>query len=322
MPFRDVIGHKPAIAWLQRRVAAETIGHAYLFLGPSGIGKRFVAHQLAQRLQCDRPTSDDACGQCAACQAVAADRHPDVIVVTVPEESRQIKIEQIRQLQHWLGFTPFSGRRKVAIVDEADSMQEPAASALLKTLEEPPPSAVLILIAVAESRLLPTIVSRCARLFFGPLPTAQLTAALTAQGVAPSRADAVTRMAAGRLSRARRLALPEVWDRQQAVLAEWLAAVEAGTPEPAFAARPREEVDAALEVIAAWYHDLLLIQAGADRSACLFPEREPELRRHAARWAPDRLLDALEAVYATQAVIQQRVNPRAALAVLVAKVAS
>lgn len=321
MPFSDVIGHSRLAGWLAHDVAASTVGPAYLFLGPAGVGKRFLAQQFAQALQCPAPVRGEACARCPMCRLVEEGKHPDVLVVAVLAGGRQIVIEQIRQLQRWLSLTPFHGRRKVVIVDDADTMQEAAASALLKTLEEPPPTATLLLIAVAENRLLPTIVSRCARLPCGPLPTDQLLQALAAHGVEPSRAAAVARQAGGRLGRARHLADEEVWTRQQAGVDAWLAAVQAGEVELSLAARPRAEVEEWLESVALWYHDLLLAQTGADPALFTYPHRQREFQTHAARSTPEQTLHALEAVYATRTLVQQRVNARTAVAALITRLA-
>lgn len=319
MPFSDVIGHKSQAAWLRRQVATGRVSHAYLFLGPTGVGKRFLAQQLAQALQCEQPVDGDACGRCPMCHQIARGLHPDLLSVAPMGDARQVKIDQIRQLQQWASLAAFHGRRKVAILDGVETMQEAASSALLKTVEEPPPTVTLLLIATHESRLLPTLVSRCAKVVCGPLAPRDLRAALVERGVDPSRADAVVRRSAGRLGRARQLAAPEVWDRQHALLDEWPACVENGGLEPSLAGRPRQEVEEALEEIAAWYHDLLLVSLGIGSLA--YPDRLTEARRQVAGWTPEALLQAIEAVYETKALVGSHVNPRLALAALVARLA-
>ena len=319
MPFSDVFGHKPILSWLARQVASGTMSHAYLFLGPEGVGKRFVAQHVAQAMHCESPVKGEGCGRCVRCQLVTRGQHPDVRLVGVPEDKQQIVIEQIRELQHWLALTPFHGGRKIAIIDEADTMQEPAASALLKTLEEPPPTAILILVASHESRLLPTIVSRCTKLHFGPLGTEELRRALEARQIAPDRAQAVARRAAGRLGRAIQLAASPAWERTSQVLQDWAATTEQGHLEPTLAGRPRPEVEEALEAIAAWYHDAVLVQLGADPALLVYPDHLAETRTLATRWSLPQLLEAIEQVYQTRALVQQRVNSRTAIATLIAK---
>lgn len=321
MPWRDVVGHSAVIAGFRRQIAAGTVGHAHLLIGPDGVGKRFLAQQMAQALLCRQPSDGDPCGACPACQSVAKGQHPDLRLVEVADGVTTITIEQVRELQRWLSMTPFHGGRKVVILAEAETMQDPAANALLKTLEEPPPTTVLFITAVHESRLLPTIVSRCARWACGPLPAAALETALAARGVDPARARAVARRADGRLGRAVALASPQVWARQQAWLEEWQQAVEQGALEPAFATRPRAELEEGLELVAAWYHDLLSLQVGLDPRQLVYPDQADRLRAQAAVWPTDRLLNAVDAVYATRALLHQRVNARTAVAALIAALA-
>src|SRR5262245_64917986 len=138
MPFRDVVGHHRLIDLLKRSVGGGTLPPSLLFTGPSGVGKRLAAIAVAQALNCLR-FEFDACGECAACTRIARGVHPDVVVVE-PEESGAIKIEQVRDIVDRAAYRPFEGRRRVVIIDEADTLGVPPQHALLKTLEEPPSS--------------------------------------------------------------------------------------------------------------------------------------------------------------------------------------
>src|SRR5688572_6352736 len=186
--FADVRGHERPVAYLRRGAAANRLAHAFVFTGPSGIGKRMVARALALGLHCEQAPFD-ACGDCNACHTITAGTHPDVRVVDGPAEGkRDISIEQVRELQRELGFRSLSGHPKVGIVDEAQQLTQQAQNALLKTLEEPNGASALVLVTTQASALLPTILSRCQRLSFAPLPTADVVAILEAHG--RPRADA------------------------------------------------------------------------------------------------------------------------------------
>ena len=171
MSWNDVLGHADLVEKFRKSAAGGRLAHAYAFVGPAGIGKKRFAVELARCLLCERHGDQelDSCGQCPSCQQVAAGTHPDFIFVSPPEGKSILPIKLIagdkdtrgkEGLVYDLSLKPMSARRRVAILDEADWMNDEAANALLKTLEEPPPHSVLILIASAADRLLPTIRSR------------------------------------------------------------------------------------------------------------------------------------------------------------------
>jgi DNA polymerase-3 subunit delta' len=179
MPFVDILGQERAKRVLKRALLDNRLPHAYLFYGPEGLGRFKTALTLAQALMC-REKEGDCCGLCSACARVAREGHPDVTVVRpeVRDENREwvvdpdlgtIRIEQIREFQRWISVRSFEGGWKVGIFEGADKMNAPASNAFLKTLEEPPPASLLVLISPTRSRLLPTIVSRCQPLYFSPL---------------------------------------------------------------------------------------------------------------------------------------------------------
>ena len=155
---------------------AGRLSHAYLFLGPEGVGKASTARALAAALNCAQPGADgDACGTCPSCRRMQAGTHPDFLVITPEEPKTQIKIEVIRELRRLTEYPPLGGGWRVVLIKPAEALSaqnEAAANALLKTLEEPPPQHLLVLTARGEADLLPTIVSRCHKLAFAPLPSA------------------------------------------------------------------------------------------------------------------------------------------------------
>ena len=201
--FAAIRGHATVCAGLRQAAARERLAHGLLFAGPDGVGKRAVAQALAAWLQCRARGPDDACGRCDACRQVAAGTHPDVLTIAVPSGKQEIGIDRIRELKRFASLQPAQGRAKVAIIDEAPALTVPAQNALLKTLEEPPPRSFVILVAASPDALLPTVRSRCRRLRFGPLPTADVVEILTGvPGIAPAVADALARLAEGSPGRA------------------------------------------------------------------------------------------------------------------------
>lgn len=177
--MRDVIGQRRLLERLGAQALRGEVAHAYGLSGPRSIGKRMAALRLAQTLNCEVPgVPAGGCGACRACRAMDAGTHPDVITVTRPDDRRDITIEQVRAMQEELSRRPVEGRRRVVIVDDAAELSEHAEVALLKTLEEPPPHAVLLLLTPAPERLLDTIRSRMQALAFRLVPTAEIADAL------------------------------------------------------------------------------------------------------------------------------------------------
>lgn len=176
MSFASIIGHERPVSILKRAIGNDALAHAYLFSGEQGIGKSMTAHALAAALNCAAPSPDGGCGACPSCRKTAARSHPDVHVL-VPDGA-EIKIDQVRAAQSDLSLRPFEGRRKVLIVDNAETLNEASSNAFLKTLEEPPGESLIILVTSMPQSLLITIRSRCQELKFNPLPRKVLAEAL------------------------------------------------------------------------------------------------------------------------------------------------
>jgi len=172
MPFADVVsrwGQRRLAALLAKSIARDALPPSLIFSGPSGAGMRDMAIAVAQTINCLSPKghgdSRDACGTCAVCTRIGRGVHPDVLIVD-SGDSGSIKVDQIRDVIDRAVFRPFEGRRRVVIIDNADTMIAASQNALLKTLEEPPPSSIFILVTTRPDMLLPTVQSRCPRLRF------------------------------------------------------------------------------------------------------------------------------------------------------------
>lgn len=161
---------EPTASTLIRQLLQEQLGHAPLIQGPVGVGKLWLANVLAGALLCTEPQASDgsACGRCHACQLLQSGTHPDYFFVEPPEPGRQILVDQVRELIEQLVLTPSIGRYRLGLITPAENMNESAANALLKTLEEPPNNVWLILVSHSPQRLLPTIRSRCQKVPIGP----------------------------------------------------------------------------------------------------------------------------------------------------------
>lgn len=310
MPFRDVIGHRPVVGLLARSIGRDSLPPSLIFAGPAGVGKRLTAMAAAQALNCLTPAesddgSRDACGSCSACTRIARGVHPDVLIVG-PGDSGAIKIDQVREIVDRTAYRPFEGKRRVVIVDEADALLIAAQNALLKTLEEPPPSSVFMLVTARPDMLLATVRSRCPRLRFRPLSPGQIAQALMARGYKEADARAVAATADGSVGQALDAsagALVEARDIAERAL------VEAGsTPDSqhriesakgllgAGGAGDRDRLGSHLRAMASLLRDVELLATHADTGALANPDVRPSIERLAKTYQGERGIRAFAAV--------------------------
>jgi DNA polymerase III subunit delta' len=213
MKFSSLIGNERIKRLLQRAVAEGRIAQGLIFAGPRGVGKRQFALALAQAVNCLQPVSGDACAVCVNCKKFAAREFTDV--KTIEPDGQFIKIGQMREMSEEAYFRPFEGRRRVYIIDEAERFNEAAANSILKLLEEPPDTSLLILLTAKPYALLETIRSRCQMMNFAPLATDELEAYLKANYKRPAAETALlARLARGSIGRALEIDLGEYKEKR------------------------------------------------------------------------------------------------------------
>jgi DNA polymerase-3 subunit delta' len=225
MTWQRVRGHDRLIQAFDHAVRRGRLAHAYLFTGPPGVGKRLFADELAKALLCERqqapssPPPLEACDHCSACQLVEAGTHPDLETARRPDDKSEIPIEAVRRLARSLDLKPARGRGRIVILDDADDLNEESANCFLKTLEEPPAGALLILIGTSADRQLPTIVSRCQVIHFRPLSETIVAELLAAQGIEDTAfIQRLSRLSGGSLGQALALTDPELWEFRRKLL--------------------------------------------------------------------------------------------------------
>jgi len=310
MPLRDIVGHNRLIGLLTRSVAGGTLPPSLLFAGPAGVGKRSTAIALAQSLNCLTPRDGDACGTCAACTRIARGVHSDVVVVK-PEDSGAIKIEQVREIVDRAAYRPFEGKRRVVIIDEADALVTQAQNALLKTLEEPPPSSVFVMVTSRPDVLLPTVHSRCPQLRFQALSSTDIADLLIARGTPEREARAIAATANGSLEEALGAAGDERLDAREIAQRVLLEAAREGEPARRLesakhlltktgsggsAADDREQVSSYLRAMASLLRDVEMLATGADATALANPDARSALESLTPAYRRDRGVRAFEAV--------------------------
>lgn len=319
MAFRDVVGHRGLVRLIARAVDRGSLPPSLLFAGPEGVGKRRAAAALAQALNCAAPVRDaaagaavplDACGRCAACARIARGSYPDVL--TVGGDGGAITIDEVREAAGHARYRPFEGRRRVVVFDDADRLVPQSQNALLKTLEEPPPASQFVLVTSRADTLLATVRSRCQRLSFGLLETAEVSEILTRDhGYGESDARAAAAAAGGSVGRALRLAAGELTAARDAALAllrtvaaardaksrlEGAKGLLAGRTGGKGAGGQRQELTERLRALSSLVRDVTLLASGADRGTLANPDLRARLDPLAQRVSARRGAQAFATV--------------------------
>jgi DNA polymerase-3 subunit delta' len=310
MSFSDFPKQKEIAAQLHHSLERGRLAHAYLFAGPRGSGKDAMARTLAKALNC-LEKRHDSCDQCDSCRRIDDGVHPDVYWVRPESKSRRIQIEQMREFMKSVNLRSSMGGVKVGIVVDADCMGEEAANAFLKTLEEPPAQTVILLLTADPQRLLPTILSRCLRISFGPITGG------VASPYAPKLFPLLEKFSATpeeRISHSYRL-LSELTALLQEIRNETRARVEVELDldryeelEPRVRERLEDQMEARiegeyraareqlLEIIYSWFGDLLLCTEGADDQLLAHPDQATTTRRIADGLTSPQACRNLEAI--------------------------
>lgn len=327
MPFRDIVGHRRLVSLLSRACARETLPPSLLFAGPSGVGKRRVALAIAEAVNCLKPRASaelerDACGECASCKRIARGVHLDVIVIE-PGDSGSIKIEQVRDVIDRADYRPFEGKRRVVIIDEADALVPAAQNALLKTLEEPPSASIFVLVSSMPDALLPTVISRCPRLRFAPLSTAEVTSALIAgHGYGESAARAAAADADGSIGRALEANSADLAEAREEAGRLLQHAARVSDPgrridaakdlitTKAGATAEREQLAACLRALASLLRDTSVLALGGDRRMLGNADLESTLTTVSRTFDDRRSLLAYTAVDEALAALAKNVSPK------------
>ncbi len=334
MPLQDVEHQPHALESLRRALAGGRLHHAYLFTGPAGVGKALAAQGMAEALLCSTPGADgDACGQCNPCQRAASGQHADLHRVARASKSdgtlqNQIKIDQVRALQRALTFKSFEGTRRVVLLIEPEKMNPATANALLKTLEEPGKDTHFILVSDAAHRLLPTIVSRCQRVRFAPLPRTFVSGRLMAEcELSVADAELVAGLAEGSLGNAIELAKSDILtDRRVYIDGVDGRATLGDVPDrlemAEKLAKKKPELPIVLHLLRTWYRDVLLIQSGAPIDRVVHQDRIADLRQRARTVSGKELIERLERINdAESRIFENNANVRLTLEALLVRLA-
>jgi DNA polymerase-3 subunit delta' len=312
--FNNLIGQERAKDLLRRSIANNRVGHAYLFRGPDGVGKKRTALTLAAYINCQAPDADDLCGRCRSCRKLQSGNHPDLQVIQ--PDGAMIKINQIRQLKRTLAFPPLEAKYRVVIVEDVQTMRREAANSLLKTLEEPPPDNLLILTVDQSSELLPTIVSRCQIIPFSPLPYEQMAQTLMHE----DRLDRETAMtlaaiSEGSLGQAKILQDNRLLDCRRLIVEKVLSLLPHQPEVPAAvfllaekAANLKEQLPDLFDLLRIWLRDLLSLAAGGSESLIISRDLTATMAAARERWSLEELSDKLRLINQAEKKLQRNCN--------------
>ncbi|MBI5115511.1 DNA polymerase III subunit delta' [Candidatus Poribacteria bacterium] len=213
MSFNRILDQSLAVRTLQSALEKDRVAHAYLFIGPAGVGRKLTASVLAKSLNCEKLRGHNPCGTCSSCHLIAEGKHPDVQTIMPTKRSSTIGVKQIEELLPIAYMRPISGKCKVFVLSEADRMGLETANKLLKTLEEPPPSTVFVLITERPESVLPTVASRCQPIKFGRLHTESVAQILVSDfHIDQERASVAASLADGQVTRGLEFADPKRLD--------------------------------------------------------------------------------------------------------------
>ncbi len=314
-----VIGQDKTLSLLDYSLRTDTIAHAYLVTGPRHIGKRTLALDLAQALNCDGP--ELPCGQCPSCRRILEGKHADVSI-TDPGSKTEIGIDDVRALQRLASLPPYEGKCKAFIIKDAEYLSSEAANALLKILEEPPQRVVWLLLVAEEESLLSTVVSRCQKLELQPVSSelAQETL-IKSYGVDTARAQLLSRLCHGCLGWAISALADDDLLEQRSQRVARLLPLAAASLEERFSyaqnlaghfSQSRRDRTETIETWLDWWRDLLLIRGGC-RDAVTNIDYTTDLEEQARGLSLSEIREFIAGLCSLKESISRNVNPRLAL---------
>ncbi len=311
--FQDIIGQEQIKEHLQNALTAKKISHAYIINGEKSSGKEFIAKIFAQALQCEKGEANP-CQECHSCKQALSDNQPDIIRV-MHEKPNTISVDDIRvQINNDVAIKPYSSPYKVYIVNEAEKMTVQAQNAILKTLEEPPEYAVILLLTTNVNSLLPTILSRCVVLNMKPVADSLVKKYLMEEMQVPDyKAEVCVAFARGNIGKARLLAASEDFENVKSEALSLLKYIQDMELYEIIAAIKKIndyklEINDYLDIMAIWYRDVLLFKATNDVNHLVFREEIQTLRNIARRSSYEGIENVIEALQKAKNRLNANVN--------------
>ena len=311
MAFKDIVGNANVKNILRKALKQKKLPNSLLFSGPKGVGKRETSLVVAKALNCLKK-KDDACEDCSSCKAINSGNHPDVIKITA--EKNVLKIEQMRDVKSTAHLKPMVGRKRVFIVLEAEKMNVEASNSLLKILEEPPPFSQIILVTQNPHLILPTIKSRCQKLYFPPISRKDILQELRARGIKEEKAKIISLLVRGDLEQALSLDWDEIQERRRAAWNLFLSLLKNEKTSPfirrfsSSQAPIKNELTKTLETLSSFCRDLILIKEKGNSCYLMNPDYEEEFRKAERLMSLERMMDFQDKVDFVLSGLQKNLN--------------
>jgi DNA polymerase-3 subunit delta' len=313
MRFPQIIGHEPQKEFLRNSVRKNRISHAYLFSGPEGVGKKLVAIGFAKLINCAEGGAENLDCECTSCAKTEKGFNPDVLVFQYPGE-KTIKVDHVRQdIEHLIHLAPYENPYKVFIVDGAQRMNFNAQNAFLKTLEEPPPNSVIILITTLADLLMPTIRSRCQSVVFQPLEAGQVREFLEKEKPVQNDPELVSKISGGSISRA--LGTDEDYLRKRTEYVDCLMAVDPKKPLTLFDSVERIQKDikgggpqglkTVFDILSTWLRDSVVLKTSGEEEEIINTDLIEQLSEYSGKRNVSELLGKFAALEETMARISE-----------------
>lgn len=316
--FQDILGHDTIKEHFQKAIEAHKISHAYILAGEAGMGRKSLAHAFALTLLCEKGKSDP-CMECHACKQVLSGNHPDLIHVT-HEKVGSIGVDDIReQINETIMIRPYSSYYKIYIVDEAEKMTVQAQNALLKTIEEPPAYAVIILLTTNPESFLPTILSRCVQLKLKPLKDSVIRDYLSGtMGIPESQAELYAAFARGNLGKAMKLAGSEEFKHMYHEMLHMLRNVRSMDISELLDYIKKLKDDnmdiyECLDFMQVWYRDALMFKVTKDANLLIFKDEYSAINEMSKKIGYDGFENILAAIDKARVRLEANVNMELAM---------
>ncbi len=311
--FSEIVGHEQIMEHLQNAIEADKVSHAYILNGPDKAGKMMIAKAFAQTLQCEKG-GIEPCMECHSCKQAMSGNQPDIIYVR-HEKPNTISVDDIRtQINNDIVVKPYSSKRKIYIVDEAEKMNQQAQNALLKTIEEPPAYAVLLLLTTNADTFLPTILSRCVRLNLKAVRDEEIKDFLMKKHQLPDyQADVCVAFAQGNVGKAIQLASSDSFNELKTAALQLLKRLDdielyEMTEAVKQISEYKLEINDYFDLMMIWYRDILYFKATNDVNRLVFKDEVYDIKKQAAKSSYQGIETIIEALEKAKLRLNANVN--------------